>query len=298
MRRKEFVFLECERHGMYRSYKDPKTFKYKTTGTKKLGCPFRLKGRPRKVERRWWLKVMNDIHNHEPARSLISHSYVGRLSEEEKGHVETVARSWVATRPMLVSLKENNPGNLTTITQVYSCCKRFRKFVRGPLTEMQHLMKKLVEDKYVHFERQQDDSYVIRDVFWTHPVAVKLFNTFPHLVIMDCTYKIKKYQIPLLEIVDITSNDMTFSIALCYMIHECTNDYIWVLECMKSLIADPARLPKVIVTDKDLALLSVVHKIFPSSSHLLCRFHINKTVEAKFKLHVGTNDFDDLVMDK
>ncbi|XP_057425864.1 uncharacterized protein LOC130719248 [Lotus japonicus] len=189
---------------------------------------------------------MDGKHNHEPAKSLVGHPYVGRLTEEEKGLVGTMTSTWTPPRQILAALKENNPGNLTTITQVYSCNKWFKKEERGPLTEMQHLMKKLVEAKYVHFERQQADSSEIRDLFLAHPDAVRLFNTFSHVVIMDCTYKTNRYQIPLLEMVGLTSTGLTFSIAFCYIVREHTIDYVWALECMKSLIADDARLPQVI----------------------------------------------------
>ncbi|XP_057424437.1 protein FAR1-RELATED SEQUENCE 5-like [Lotus japonicus] len=279
---KVFVTIKCAKHGIYRPYKDPNTFKYKKTASQKTDCKFNLKGRPTKGDRMWWLKVMDGKHNHEPAKSLVGHPYVGRLTEEEKGLVGTMTSTWTPPRQILAALKENNPSNLTTITQVYSCNKRFKKEERGPLTEMQHLMKKLVEAKYVHFERQQADSSEIRDLFWAHPDAVRLFNTFPHVVIMDCTYKTNRYQIPLLEMVGLTSTGLTFSIAFCYIVRE---------------FADDARLPQVIVTDRDLALLSAVKQCLPNCTNLLCRFHINKNVEAKCKVLIGTDDFALSVME-
>ena len=43
----------------------------------------------------------------------------------------------------------------------------------------------------------------------------------------------------------------------------------------------------VIVTNRDLALMNVVKTIFPESTNLLCRFHIDKNVKAKCKTLVG-----------
>ncbi|XP_057443874.1 uncharacterized protein LOC130736031 [Lotus japonicus] len=242
--------------------------------------------------------MLEGVHNHEPARSLVGHSYASRLTEEEKVQVDSMNNNWVPPRHMLATLKENNPGNLSTITQVYNRIKKVKELDRGPLTEMQYFLKKLAEANYVLFERHEEDSGVIMELFWAHPNAIKLFNTLPHVVIMDCTYKTNKFQIPLLEMVGLTSTGLTYSIAFCYMTRERTPDYVWALECMKSLLADPARLPGVIVTDRELALLSVVQNIFPEATHLLCLFHINKNVEAKCKLWVDTTDFKALVMQK
>ncbi|XP_057416139.1 uncharacterized protein LOC130710792 [Lotus japonicus] len=294
--RKEYVILGCEKHGAYIPYREPDLVE--GTSTQKTGCPFRLKGRRTKDDKGWWLKVMDGRHIHLAAESLVGHNYAGRLNSEAKEDVINQAKTWVPPRKMLASLKEKDPSNLTTIQQIYGVCKRFRQSVRGSLTEIQYLLKKLDGEKYVHFERNEPGSEVIRDIFWAHPNAVKLFNTFPYVVIMDCTYKTSKYKLPLLEIVGLTSTDKTYSIAFCYIGSETTEDYIWALECMKSLISDQSRLPRVIVTDRDLALLSAASQSLPTTTHLLCLWHINKCVLAKCKEYVGTDDFAQEVMDK
>jgi len=40
---------------------------------------------------------------------------------------------------------------------------------------MQHLMKLLERDQYIHWHRLKDE-YVVCDIFWCHPDAVKLVN--------------------------------------------------------------------------------------------------------------------------
>jgi len=44
--------------------------------------------------------------------------------------------------------------------------------------------------------------------------------------------------------------------------------------------------PKVIVCDRDFALMNVINIVFPKRTNLLCRFHINKNVKAKCKMLV------------
>lgn len=58
---------------------------------------------------------------------------------------------------------------------------------------------------------------------------------------------------------------------------ECEENYTWAMEKLKSLMV-PDILPKVIVTDKELALINAVTKVFPDTSHLLCRWHISRIV--------------------
>ena len=46
-------------------------------------------------------------------------------------------------------------------------------------------------------------------------------------------------------------------------------------------------LPGVIVTDRDLALMNAVKTVFPECTNLLCKFHIEKNVKAKYKSLIG-----------
>jgi len=45
---------------------------------------------------------------------------------------------------------------------------------------MQHLMKLLERDQYIHWHRLKDED-MVRDLFWCHPGAAKLCNAC-HLV--------------------------------------------------------------------------------------------------------------------
>ncbi|XP_052210807.1 protein FAR-RED ELONGATED HYPOCOTYL 3-like [Diospyros lotus] len=112
-------------------------------------------------------------------------------------------------------------------------------------------------------------------------MAIELFKTFPHVLIMDCTYKTNRYKYPLLEIVSVTSTKLTFSIAFAFMDHEYEDNYTWAMEKLKSRMTH--KYPGVIVTDRELELMNAIQKVFSTTSTLLCRWHISKNVLAKCK---------------
>ncbi|XP_028102684.1 uncharacterized protein LOC114301927 [Camellia sinensis] len=99
---------------------------------------------------------------------------------------------------------------------------------------------------------------------------------------MDCTYKTNCYRLPLLEIVGVTLTEMTFSVAFAYLQYERVDNYAWVLATLRDVM-DGFVVPTVIVTDRELALMNAIQKIFPSARHLLCRWHISKNVLTKCK---------------
>ena len=78
------------------------------------------------------------------------------------------------------------------------------------------------------------------------------------------------YRLPLTEMVGVTSIEMTFSVAFAYLKVEHEDNFNWCLDSLKTLIHDRL-MPFVIVTDRDLALVNAVKKIFHVSCPFLCR---------------------------
>ncbi|KAL5138312.1 PHD finger protein ING1 [Glycine soja] len=107
----------------------------------------------------------------------------------------------------------------------------------------------------------------------------------------EITYKTNRYRLPLHDFVGVTPTAMTFSAEFAYL------EAKRALERFRGLFLRNDRLPLVIVTDRDLALMNAVKTVFPESTNLLCRFHIDKNVKAKYKSLIGEKNAWDYVMD-
>ncbi|KAJ1409126.1 MULE transposase domain [Sesbania bispinosa] len=187
--------------------------------------------------------------------NLVGHAHVGRLNADELSLLNDMTKTMVKPRNILLTLKDHNKDNVTTIKQIYNALQAFRTSLRGPRTELQNLMKLMERDNYAYCHRRHEDSNVVRDIVWTHSDAMKLLNIFHIVLIIDTMYKTNKYRLPLLEVVGVTSTELTFSVAFAYM--------------------------------EDIVLMNAVEKVFPVASHLLCQFHIAKNVKAKCKTLVS-----------
>ncbi|XP_057444200.1 uncharacterized protein LOC130736382 [Lotus japonicus] len=159
---------------------------------------------------------------------------------------------------MLLALKDVNPQNLTTIRQVYNERMAYIRAKRGQLSEMQHLMRLLEEDN---------------------------------------TYKNNKYRISLLKMVGMTSIGFTYTIGFGYMCNEREPEVTWALQKLRGLLLREEGMPKVMVTDKDTALMNAVTTAYPTAAHLLCQFHIAKCVKEKCKLTIEDKEMWDDVGD-
>lgn len=226
--RKARLRLGCERSGMYKSSKNitkidrtPRS----GTGTKKIGCPFLLQGLKLENEDDWLLKSVCGYHNHPPAQQLEGHSFAGRLNKEEESWVCDMSKNMIKPRNILMTIKNKNEENVSTIRTIYNVRHRHRLVEKAGRSQMQQLMRKLDESKYVEWHRSNDSSDTIKDLFWAHPLSVDILHAFPLVLIMDCTYKTNRYGLPLLEIVGVTCTHLTFSVAFVYMKAEREENY-------------------------------------------------------------------------
>lgn len=222
---------------------------------------------------------------------------MGRLTEEDKKHVDELTKYHVAPRHILSSLRDRDTENVTSIYQIYKRRSTYRKNLMGPRTDMQHLLKLLEAEKYTCWSRTHEDSNVVRDMFWTHTDSITLLNMFPLVLIMDSTYKTNKYRLPLFEIVGVTSTWLTFNVAFAYMDSERQDNFWWALEKLKELFFSNTPFPQVIVTDRELALMNAIKVVFPSSTNLLCQLHINKNVGAKCKQYILKKDMQEPILE-
>ncbi|KAI5392686.1 hypothetical protein KIW84_060021 [Lathyrus oleraceus] len=78
------------------------------SASKKCGCPFKIRSTPAKDGSGWKIDVKCGLHNHGLPDRLEGHSFIGRLTTDEKQHVADLAKRHVAPRNILLSLKHDD----------------------------------------------------------------------------------------------------------------------------------------------------------------------------------------------
>ena len=183
--RTSFVLIGCERSDQYSTKK--KDLVRIVIGSRKCGCPFMLREKPVIGGEGWMVKLMCGSHNHELVKSLVGHSYVGRLTKDEKIVISYMTKSMVKRRNIPFMLKEHNVNSYTIIKQVYNARNAYRSSIKGSNTEMQQLIKLLEGDHYIHWHRMNDEV-VVHYIFWSHPDAFKLCNACNLVFLIYSTY--------------------------------------------------------------------------------------------------------------
>lgn len=317
-KRRPRIKFSCERGGKFRKFKgitkmvDKRTQnsevdgnkadeqqRSRLTSTKKCECLFLLKAFNIGSDE-WVLEVACGIHNHVAPSYLEGHSYAGRLCEEEHELLVDMSKRLMRPKDILTTIKSRDPSNTSTMRTIYNARYFARIIARAGRTQMQQLLKNLRDHHYIEYHRSE--NHMVTDLFWCHSFSLQMLRTFPHVLIMDCTYKTNRYRFPLFEIVGITSTEQTFNVAFVYMSKETEDNYRWALSMLRTLM-DEDSMPGVIVTDRELALMKATENVFPDTHQILCKWHISKNVlrkcKGKFKTKEGweafNNDWHSLV---
>ncbi|XP_028101443.1 protein FAR1-RELATED SEQUENCE 5-like [Camellia sinensis] len=246
-RRTPRIYLACERSGQYRAHKklkrdDSNKKIVKITGTKKYGCPFELRAHKLMADDDWMEDVACGMHNHAPAKHFEGHSFAGRLSEEETPLLVDMSKSMVRPKEILVILKQKDALNVTTMKTIYNVHHRNNVIEKAGRSQMQQLLGELEKHNYIERHKCDNNMMTVTDLFWAHPVSLDLLRSFPEMLIMDCTYKTNRYHLPLLEIVGVTSTDMSFSVVFAYLQFEWIDNYVCMLTTLRSLLDNIAIL--------------------------------------------------------
>ena len=78
------------------------------------------------------LKFICGLLNHDLAKTLVGHPYAGRLKpDEHDALVVDMTKSQVKPSNIVLTLKENNKDNVTTIKQLYNARYTYKRSLRG-----------------------------------------------------------------------------------------------------------------------------------------------------------------------
>nr|XP_043638123.1 uncharacterized protein LOC122609128 [Erigeron canadensis] len=130
-----------------------------------------------------------------------------------------------------------------------------------------------------------------RTSFFMHPTSMTLWRAFPWVIEIDATYKTNVYNMPHVEIFGVTSTGRTFSLAYAFIVNEQEANYQWVLQSLKSTLVE-GFVVRVVLTDREQALMKALKVVMPEAKHLLCRFHIWQNITKHCKPALRLKDVD------
>ncbi|KAK9713199.1 hypothetical protein RND81_06G011000 [Saponaria officinalis] len=194
-------------------------------------------------------------HNHQLTKYKDGHRHFAGLNEEEKAYVRQQYLASVLPRDIKSGLHQKTPDKpQPSSSQIYTEISKIRKEMRRERNTAQQMLSLAVEANYVHWHEINPDTKELTHVFMSYPEAVKLFRAYPHVVLIDSTYKTNTYNMALVEVVGVTSSGSSFLIACVLIPSESEEGYTWLLRKLMKILECTGASPSVFVTDRELGL--------------------------------------------
>ena len=267
--------------------------KRRRTKTQMKDCPFRVALKLDEHSAYWTVSCTpeSSSHNHEFAVPMAHQKYRAEMVAKHSSRIVQMYNN--GTRPVFIAtqLREmaKDDRDLASISnvQVYNALSRHRRHELNGRTPVQFLYDQLQDPAAnVLFRDLRDKEGHLTSLFIAPRGGIDLLCRYPHVLLLDCTYKTNRFNMPLLNICGSTSTKKTFSVAAVFLDGEKIQCYSWALRQLLQLVADESiAFPRITVTDRDTALIQALGS-FPQlekSVNLICKWHINMNVLAKCK---------------
>lgn len=112
----------------------------------------------------------------------------------------------------------------------------------------------------------------LKNVFWVDAKSRHDYTNFNDVVSFDTTYIRNKYKMPLALFVGVNQHYQFMLLGCALVSDESATTFSWLMQTW--LKAMGGQVPKVIITDHDKAIKSVIPDIFPSAHHYFCLWHM------------------------
>ena len=268
----------------------------------RCGCPFSAKAVYRKGEQLWELVIVKNEHNHFPhdrPDELCAHRR--RLRQEDASfetHLERL--SLVGTKTAreiaeeLECLYMDDEGNRTKrispkdVTNAQNALIR-RKY--GPFSSTQLFLHILEESPNVVYRIHRGNDGKIDAVFFSFHCSLELWKRNPEVLSFDNTYRVNRFNMPLLQVTGTTALHTTFTVGFCLVSSETEAAFLWPLQVLRETAEQRGiPYPQVILSDMCLAFKNAANNVFPYVQQQLCVWHVLKNVLHYIRTHWNGED--------
>jgi hypothetical protein len=129
-------------------------------------------------------------------------------------------------------LKQAYPMSRMVMKDVYNARERIKfQTLKGQsrlqvlLHELQNAKDETGEEKWNYDSRKNKETSELTGLFFSHLRSGSMFMRYPEVVHIDATFKVNRFNVPLLSIVGTTGLNTTFQIASIFLVGKHQDDY-------------------------------------------------------------------------
>lgn len=271
------IYFRCDRGDKPKDIKHDRKRKYAVI--RLIDCSFFCFAL-NKVDVSWILIFWDEAHNHE-FTSENFHSALKKMTMtiHVKIFIETQIKTQTISFQILTTLRFQNDNCILKKKDIYNEKTAIRHNILDFFFFMQFLVQNLKRDNWYSEYQMIDEFHEFIHLFFTKENTLKMLKNNSKVLLMNCIYKINKFKLSLLIIVEQIFMSSTFYTEFAFISKKQEADYVWTLIFFKKYLTHmKIFLLEVLMTDRKLNLIQIIKRIFFATNHLLCIWHVNKNV--------------------
>ncbi|KAI5674341.1 hypothetical protein M9H77_14705 [Catharanthus roseus] len=119
-----------------------------------------------------------------------------------------------------VGFEVRNVGCTISAQKIYNVAAKIKRNRMQGRNTVEEVLCLSTKRGYTVFHRNREESNVVSDIVVAYPTLIAMIRTWPYVLIMDTTYKMNKYNMPLLEAIGMTPTGKNFTVATIFMCNE------------------------------------------------------------------------------
>lgn len=301
------VYLRCACGRSYEDKSKPREDGGRSSSSRMKGCMWRAaitRTLNDNNEYGWQFCVVNSAHNHQPAGVFGLPQY-RQLDDSAESILADGVR--YGTAPSIVYTRLIELHYYCTNRDVINAMRRLQRTELGGKTKLEALFGELQKDfrdevpdpAFPHGEDTTPIKYFVRvktdsenrlqTLFFAHPYSIEMVKEHPDVLMLDCTYKTNKFNMPFLHVVGVNSMTKTFSVAFCFLPNEQEASYDFAIDALDELFHTIDRSPQCFITDQETALKNSLGNYFLDVPQRLCLWHLINNLECQVLQIWGSN---------
>jgi hypothetical protein len=238
-----------------------------------------------KIDVSWIFLVKDFSHNHS---LIIEKAYFAlrklAIISETVSKIDYQSETQATSTQVLISMRLEDEDCILKSRDIYNVKQSIRRNILKSLTSTQFLLQNLKRNNWYYKYRIIFFAHEVTHLFFVENYIYELLKNNWEVLLMNCIYKINKYKLSLLVIVDHISLSITFYVDFAFLTKKTEKNYIWMLDTLQKYLEQKnIFISDVLMTNRDLRLINVLHQIFLIVRHFLCVWHVNKNVLIHYK---------------
>lgn len=265
--------------------------------SQRFDCPFRINVRPVPdvTSTEWHITKIELSHNHPMALEPSSYPMNRRMNEAQHEAAVGMIQS-LANNRSIVSYLNTKMGAMVQSKDISN--KRRQVFANDKDKSMRKLIDELDNHGYrVRYTTIGNGNKThLQGLFFAHTSAIEIARELPDAIIIDATYKTNAYRLPFIQVIGTGNIGIphlkSFYIAGAWVAQETNEMYAWTMESLRDVAwpDDQPAKPKVIVTDREVALMNALDNVFPDARKLNCTAHLRRNFREDLRREFKTED--------